>query len=109
MLGEDAEGIAAVSLLAEQEDARIIKLQAIALATRYRGQGGAHGDEALDVALEAAAEHAQRMGIDEVLVVGWVHPRNDASKLLNQRAGFTHRRNTPAGLEEWVLLLDLSG
>lgn len=108
LLGEDAQGIAAVCLLAEQEDARIIKIQAVALATRYRGQGGAHSDEALDVAFEVAEERGRKSGIETVLLVGWVDPRNDASKRLNQRAGFTHRRNTSGGLEEWVLALDVS-
>jgi GNAT superfamily N-acetyltransferase len=107
LLGEDEEGIAAVCLLAQQEDASTIKIQAIAVATRYRGQGGACGDEALQVALEATAERGRNAGIGEVLVVGWVDPRNNASKLLNQRAGFTYRRNTPDGLEEWALLLNL--
>lgn len=101
LLGEDAQGIAAVSFLAEQEDASTVKIRAIAVATRYRGQGGVHADEALQVALETAAERGRN------IVVGWVDPRNNASKLLNQRAGFTYRRNTPAGLEEWVLELDL--
>ena len=42
------------------------------------------------------------------VVVGWVDPRNNPTKLLNQRAGFTLRRITPAGLEEWTIMLDLS-
>ena len=103
MLGEDAQGIAAVCLLAEQEDPSIIKIRAIAVATRYRGQGGARADEALQVALETAAERGRNIDIGEVIVVGWVDPHNSASKLLNQRAGFNYRRNTPTGLEEWAL------
>jgi hypothetical protein len=107
LLGQDAEGIAAVCLLAEQGDASVIKIQAIAVAVRYRGQGGAHGDEALNVALESAAQRARGIGSDQVVVVGWVDPRNDASKFLNQRAGFALRRITSAGLEEWAIVLDL--
>lgn len=107
LLGEDAEGIAAVCLLADQGDASVIKIQAIAVAARHRGQGGAHGDEALNVALEAAAQRGRRIGRDEVVVVGWVDPRNNPSKFLNQRAGFAQRRITPAGLEEWAIVLDL--
>lgn len=106
LLGEDAEGIAAVCLLADQGDADVIKIQAIAVAARYRGQGGAHGDEALDVAIQAAAQRGRRTGKHEIVLVGWVDPRNTPSKLLNQRAGFTLRRITPAGLEEWVIVLD---
>jgi hypothetical protein len=96
-----------VCLLAEQEDAGIFKIQAIAVSIHYRGRGGAHGDEAMDVALETAAERGRKSGADTVLVVGWIDPRNYASKRLNQRAGFAHRRNTPFGLEEWVLALEI--
>lgn len=106
LLGEDAKGIAAVCLLADQGDASVIKIQAIAVATRYRGQGGMHGDEALNVALEAAAQRGRKAGRDKIVVVGWVDPRNNPSKLLNLRAGFTQRRITPSGLEEWVIALD---
>jgi hypothetical protein len=40
LLGEDTSGVAAVSLLAEQEDAGLIKIQAIAVSVRYRGARG---------------------------------------------------------------------
>jgi GNAT superfamily N-acetyltransferase len=107
LLGEDAEGIAAVCLLADQGDAGVIKIQAIAVASRHRGQGSAQADEALRVALEVAAERGHRSGCRRTIVVGWVDPRNNPSRLMNQRAGFALRRITPAGLEEWVIVLDL--
>jgi len=107
LLGEDMEGIAAVCLLADQGEASIIKIQAIAVAARYRGRDGAHGDEALTAALEGAALRGRRNGMTEIVVVGWVDPRNNPSKFLNQRAGFSLRRITQAGLEEWVIMLDL--
>jgi hypothetical protein len=109
LLGEDAGGIAAVCLLAAQaESAMVVKIQAIAIATRYRGQFGAHADEALDVALEAAAARGSKSGVDAVTVIGLVHPRNIASKRLNERAGFTHVGNVQAGLEQWAIILDLA-
>jgi hypothetical protein len=107
LLGEDAEGIAAVCLLAEQGDASVVKIQAIAVAARHRGKDGSHGDEALNAALEAAAQRGRLSGKNEILVVGWVDSRNNPSKLLNQRAGFNLRVITRAGLEEWVTVLDL--
>jgi hypothetical protein len=106
MLGLDVEGIGAVCLLAEQGDAAVIKIQAIAVSVRLRGQGGVYADEAMQVALEVAGNRAQNARIDSVLLVGWVDPHNIASKRLNQRAGFAQRRITPGGLEEWVLKLD---
>lgn len=107
LLGKDAEGIAAVCLLADQGDSSVIKIQAIAVAVRHRGQGGSHGDEALQIALETAAQRGRRAGKDEVIMVGWVDPRNTPSEHLNERAGFTLRRITPAGLQEWVLVIDV--
>lgn len=62
-----------------------MKIQAIAVAARLRGRGGAHSDEALAVALENAAERGRKAQIDHVVVVGWVDPRNEASKELNRR------------------------
>jgi hypothetical protein len=107
LLGQDAEGIAAVCLLADQGDASVIKIQAIAVAARHRGQSSAHADEALYVALEAAAQRALKSRHEKTVVVGWVDPRNNPSRLMNQRAGFTLRRITATGLEEWVLVLDV--
>jgi hypothetical protein len=34
----------------------------------------------MDVTLETAAERGRKAGYETVLVVGWVHPRNEASK-----------------------------
>ena len=107
LLGEDSHGIASVCLLAEQRDASVIKIQAIAIAVRLRGEGGTHADEALDVALEAAAERGQRSGCGTVTVVGWVQPRNTPAREMNRRAGFTCLGYTPGGLEEWALTINL--
>jgi len=108
LVGEDAAGIAAVCAVAEQESPGLVKIRAIAVAVRYRGQRGAHADEALDVALETAAANGREAGLHVVRVVGWVDPRNEASKRLNTRAGFVYRGITPDGLEEWALELDLA-
>jgi hypothetical protein len=96
LVGEDADGIGAVTLSAEQtEGPSVVKLQAIAIATRHRGQGGRHADEALQVALDAAGARASNAGLSEFLAVGWIHPRNEASKLMCQRAGFSYLRTRP--------------
>lgn len=108
LLGEDGQGIAAVCLLADQADASVVKIQAVAIAVRHRGVGGSCSTEAMDVSLEAAGERARKQGFDSVAVVGWVDPRNEASKRMNQRAGLSLRRMTPGGLEEWAVVLDLA-
>ena len=58
LLGLDGAGIAAVCSLAEQGSAALVKIRAIAVAVRYRGQGGAIADEAMDIALEATGRVA---------------------------------------------------
>ena len=108
LIGEDESGIAAVTLSAEQDGGpAIVKLQVIAIATRYRGQGGRYADEALQVALEAVGARAGSCSLKEFQAIGWVHPNNHASKLMCQRAGFGHLGNTPQGLEEWGITIDL--
>lgn len=108
LVGEDAEGIAAVCLLADQGEASVFKIQAIAVATRYRGQGGAHADEALDVTFETAAQRGQDSGRSEIIMISWVDPKNEPSKSLHQRAGFALRQITQTGLEEWAVVLELN-
>ena len=93
-LGEDPSGVAAVCAMAEQGSPALVKIRAVAVALRYRGQGGVHADEALEVVLETAAAHGREAGLDAVRLVGWVDPRNDASKRLNTRAGFACQKVT---------------
>jgi hypothetical protein len=105
LVGEDGAGIGALCLLAQQEDASFIKIQVLAVAVRYRGTEGAYADEAVDVALETAVERGRKSGLDEVIIVGWIHPRNHPARRLNQRTGFVCHGTTPAGLESWVQVL----
>ena len=108
LIGEDASGIAAVTLTAEQDAGpAIVKLQAIAVATRCRGRGGGYADEALQVTLEAVEARASNSGLKEFLAVGWIDPRNHASKLMCQRAGFVHLGNTSQAFEEWGITIGL--
>jgi len=107
LLGLDGAGIAAVCSLAEQGSAALVKIRAIAVDVRHRGQGGAVADEAMEVALEAAGARALEKGLDTVQVIGWVDPQNEASKRMNTRAGFGFKGLTSDGLEQWILVLDL--
>lgn len=108
LIGEDAGGVAAVTLSAEQGGSpAIVKLQAIAVAIRYRGQGGKCADEALQVTLEVIEARAGDSGLEEFLAVAWIDPHNNASKQMCQRAGFAHLGNVSADLEEWGLIVDV--
>jgi hypothetical protein len=107
LLGEDPSGVGAVRVLADQGTPEIVKIQAIAVSVRYRGQGGAYADEALAAGLDHAGRRARAAGLGQVIAVGWVHQRNKPSQLLCRRAGFTYRRDTRDGLQEWAVLLEL--
>ena len=85
LLGEDRSGVAAICVMAEQGSSALVKIRAVAVAVRYRGQGGSLADEALEVALETSSCAWLGRGLGCIRLVGWVDPRNDASKRLNTR------------------------
>lgn len=108
MIGEDASGVAAVSLSAEQDgSAALVKLRAIAVATRLRGLGGGYADEAFHIALEAIEARARNEGLKDSFVVGWIDPRNNASKLMCERAGLAYLGETQGALEEWGIVVEI--
>lgn len=110
-LGEDPTGLAAVALVywaGRQSDVYVVKLTAVAVALRCRRKALHYGDEALEVAMEAAADQGWSLGLD-VLAVGVVHPLNRASRSACQRAGMrlTEVDGPHVGYEEWAKELPL--
>jgi len=111
-LGLDEAG----TLAAVTEQARVVvegsisvvKLQALAVSAEVRGQGGRVADDALDDALSCSVELASASAAAEVLVIGWVDPRNRPSRELLARAGFGLRGDAPGGLEEWVVMVKVT-
>jgi hypothetical protein len=96
LLGLDNEGIGAVSCAAIfDKQPEVIKLLAVAVSTRYRGQGGAVADEALLEGLNAAADLGVASGLSVVSVFGLIHSRNLASQGMCQRHGFTYEGDDP--------------
>ncbi len=106
LLGEDDLGLAAVALLLFEESGRVVKLAAVAVACRHRGGDGRYADEALDVALSAAADHGHGLGHPVVSVYGLVAPQNQPSRDMNARAGLRHLLDEEDGLERWVIELE---
>jgi len=84
----------------------VVKLQALAISVDARGQGGQVADLTLADALIRSADLAHETGASEALVIGWVDPRNQASKGLLTRAGFNRRGNAPGGLEDWAIVIE---
>jgi hypothetical protein len=108
LIGEDADGIAAVSLSwVPSQDPSIVKLLAIAVATCCRGKGGEYADEALQTTLETIEERVSKYDLESFLAFGLIDRRNQASKKMCERAGLTHVGDDPNGFEEWAVLIDL--
>lgn len=106
LLGEDSQGLAAVALahFGVEHDPCLVKLRALAVEQRWRGQGGGVADEAMVQVLTAAARHGDKSGCDVVRVLAWVHPSNGPSQRMCERAGFRHWDDS-SGHQEWVLEL----
>ncbi|KQW13566.1 hypothetical protein [Streptomyces sp. Root369] len=79
----------------------------LAIAARYRGQGGALADEALTDALYTALD-VEKTADRGILVWGKVHRRNRASKRMLTRHQFRYetRVDDDAYLEHWVRKID---
>jgi hypothetical protein len=107
LLGEDEDGLGAVCLLAEQDSPEIVKLRAIAIAMRHRNRHEGHADEALNMALQSIADRLSKTAITSGVAVGWIHPKNRASKRMCERGGLQFRRLLSNGLEEWVVSIEL--
>lgn len=109
LLGEDALGLAAVVLLdprGQEEDGYLVKLTAVAIATRC--SGCRYGDEAMNKALELAADVGFGAGFHTIFVQGWVHPLNERSKRMNTRFGLAFLDMEVAGQYEiWGRQLEL--
>jgi RimJ/RimL family protein N-acetyltransferase len=104
---DDQESIGAVCLFAPLDQPDQFKLMGVAVAMRYRRQGGAYADEAITQALQAAADQAAQHGRPHAYVTGFVHERNLASQRMCQRHGFMRVGPAPglASYEEWSIIV----
>lgn len=109
LLGEDAEGLAAIALmyfLGQEDGACLVKLAGIAVALRCQGRG--YGEEALEMALRAAADYGFGLNFTVVNVMSLVDHRNARSKAVGRRAGMrVDSLDVEDGLEEWRIDLEL--
>lgn len=103
LIGLDDEGIGAVSAFVPDDPSWMIRLQILAVANRYRGQGGAVADEAITVARQAVYDAAALQGHSHVYISGLVHFKNRASQAMCQRHGFTCEDPEPDenGYQQW--------
>lgn len=72
--------MAAVAVVYFAERGRVAKIAAVAIARRCRGGDGRHADEAIEMALRAAADNGHGHGHPVVTAYGLVAPENKAKQ-----------------------------
>lgn len=106
LIGRDSEGIGAVAWWFQMFGPSTVKIQAVAVALRLRGDGRRCGDELMDHALDRIAGDADAAAEDKVIVYAHIRPENGASQALFDRFGFFYVNDTDSGLQRWVLRID---
>ena len=111
-LGVDDHGIAAVTVWTALADPGEYYLQAVAVANRHRGQGGAHAREALKMAVSVMETQAIDRGADTLYIASRVHEENRPSQRGLAETGFREDDSIFGDLARhhgWVLYRDLRG
>ena len=90
LLGMDNEGIGAVSAWVEIDSPADVLLQVVAVAMRYRRQGGACAKETLATALSHMEAQARSSGARDILIQARIDYRNTPSKRMSAAAGFEY-------------------
>jgi hypothetical protein len=80
-----------------------VKLNGIAIATNHRSAGGEIADQTMDEMLRCARALGRFVGSENIFVLAWVDVRNQPSKRLLERSGFSFRRVLPNNLEDWII------
>ncbi|MBB2924105.1 hypothetical protein [Cellulomonas cellasea] len=110
LVGEDAEGIAAVALYEDVDpEAGDYYIGAVAVAARRRrrSEGGSTlGPEALELVLQTIAGDARPRGVTTAIVSVRIDARNGASKRLCSEAGFVYLDVDAWGFERWAYGFD---
>ena len=90
-VGTDGDSeIAAVFRLEEIDGPAIVLVSVAAVALRHRHQGGGVADEMLRTCLDEITAAGIAAQLPEVIVVGHIHPENQASQKMARRAGAIH-------------------
>jgi RimJ/RimL family protein N-acetyltransferase len=101
IVGEDAEGIGAVSVFEELDGAGLVELSFLALAYRLRFKGGGYADEMGEETWQRIEARALEQGVDGVMLVALVDEGNVASQKLCRRLGLIHTGMRTNTLQQW--------
>jgi predicted GNAT superfamily acetyltransferase len=104
LVGEDADGLAAVAWTEDVDGPHDVFVRVVAVAARLRGQGGQHADELLDELKDRLANRADAAGANSLILTGNIDPSNEASRKLALRAGAEYSEMHGA-FEQWLLLM----
>lgn len=109
LLSLDDQGeVGAMAALIFHENGQVGLLRAVAVANRFRGQGGRHADEAMNMALSAAADDGFVRSHSKVTFTDLIAAGNRASQLMSARAGLTHVDDVVEySLQVWARELEL--
>ena len=101
LLGEDANGLAAVAIAGIQESPEFVVIEGVAVASRCRGSNGSQANEAVERAIDWAIGQADVAGLERVLITAKSDPRNVLAARLMRRHGFAVYQRTELA-EEWI-------
>lgn len=105
-VGEDDEGLAAVSYFEFLDGPAYVDLIVGGIATRLRGKGGGYADEMMEDTLDVITVAALGARVQEVRIEGRIFEENHHSQEMCRRAGFRHTDDTGApGVQIWSLNL----
>lgn len=102
LVGEDPLGIAAAAWTENIDGPGQVFLKAFGVATRCRNLGGNVADALIHELMQRLASLADAAGARELLVQGYIHPKNEASKRCVARSG-GKMLTTECGFELWAL------
>lgn len=101
IVGEDNEGIGAVSLFEELDGPVLVELSYMALAYRLRFKGGGYADEMGEETWQRIEARAIDRELDAVNVIALVDEGNVASQKLCRRLGMVHSGMRDETLQQW--------
>ncbi len=102
LIGENDEGIAAVSCYEELDGPELVQLRFMAVAWRLRHKGGGYADEMFRETLDAITARALEQGAPVVEISGRVWPENAPSQAMCRRNGLLHYETYPTGVQKWA-------
>lgn len=108
LVGENADGLAAVSCFTRLDGPSVVHLDLMAVSVRLRGQGGAYAREMVRTTLERIEADAIDAGGLEMKVVGEIYKDNVPCLRLVHSFGLNFVEEAETGAQTWALRFPLA-